>query len=215
MPRGHPSDSIRVSPSSQSSPAPTSLVRALNERAPEAIGHLLGVKRLALAVGERLGFGPLELVGLASAAELADVGKIAIPEQVLHKPGPLDDNEWQLVRNHPVLGEELLSRHPELRSVARVVRSTHERWDGHGYPDGLRGQAIPISARIIAACDAFLAMTAARPYRPPLPEEAAVEELLAGAGTQFDPEVAYALLDAVAAGEHLEPREIPSAAAAD
>jgi HD-GYP domain-containing protein (c-di-GMP phosphodiesterase class II) len=181
------------------------LLRALEEREPALVEHLHAVTRLSLTVGERLGLGNDELAELAKAAELADVGKVAIPDTVLHKTEPLDESEWALIRNHPVLGEEMIELIPDLSRVARVVRSTHERWDGHGYPDGLRGQAIPICARIIAVCDAFLAMTAPRAYRPALGEQEAISEILDGAGRQFDPEVAAAVYDAVLAGEHLSP----------
>jgi len=165
------------------------LLRILREREPELHRHLVGVAELARAVGRELGMDGEELDEVARAAELHDIGKIAIPEEILHKPGPLDPDEWAFVRRHPVVGERILSAAPALRPVARLVRSTHERWDGAGYPDGLAGEKIPLGARIVAVCDAYEAMLADRPYRAALTSEAAVAELRVAAGSQFDPQV--------------------------
>ena len=106
-----------------------------------------------------------QLDELRRAAELHDVGKVGIPDAILDKPGPLDDEEWEFMRQHTVLGERILGAAPALRPVAAIVRSTHERWDGRGYPDGLVGEEIPLGSRIVAACDAYEAMTNDRPYR--------------------------------------------------
>ena len=111
--------------------------------------------------------GPEELDEVARAAELHDVGKIAIPDAILDKPGPLDAGEWSFMRRHTLIGERILLAAPALRPVARLVRSSHERWDGGGYPDGLAGEEIPLGARVVAVCDAFDAMTTERPYRDP------------------------------------------------
>jgi diguanylate cyclase (GGDEF)-like protein len=165
------------------------LLRILREREPELRSHLIGVAELALAVARELGLTGEELDELTRAAELHDIGKIAIPEEILRKPGPLDPAEWAFVRRHTVIGERILGAAPALRPVARIVRSTHERWDGNGYPDGLSGDEIPLGARIVAVCDAYEAMVSERPYRPALSPELAVDELLAHAGTQFDPKV--------------------------
>ncbi|NLT06390.1 MAG: diguanylate cyclase [Solirubrobacterales bacterium] len=165
------------------------LLRILREREPELHRHLVGVAELARAVGRELGMAGEQLDELARAAELHDIGKIAIPEEILHKPGPLDPEEWAFVRRHTVIGERILSAAPALRPVARLVRSTHERWDGGGYPDGLAGAAIPLGARIVAVCDAYEAMLADRPYRAALTPEQAVAELRAESGAQFDPAV--------------------------
>jgi two-component system, cell cycle response regulator len=165
------------------------LLRILREREPAMHAHLVGVAELALAVGRELGMAAEQLDELARAAELHDVGKIAIPEEILRKPGPLDDDEWAFVRSHTVIGERILSAAPALRPVARIVRSTHERWDGGGYPDGLSGDQIPLGARVVAVCDAYEAMVSDRPYRAALSPEQAVEELREHAGTQFDPDV--------------------------
>jgi HD-GYP domain-containing protein (c-di-GMP phosphodiesterase class II) len=132
---------------------------------------------------------------LCRAAELHDIGKAAIPDAILNKPGSLNDQEWDFMRRHTLIGERILSAAPALAPVAMVVRSSHERWDGTGYPDGLAGDQIPFSARIIQVCDAFDAMTNARAYCRPVRPEEALAELQRGAGTQFD----LAVVDAFAA----------------
>jgi two-component system cell cycle response regulator len=165
------------------------LLRILREREPALHAHVVGVAELARAVAIELGMRGQELDDLARAAELHDIGKIAIPEEILHKPGPLDPDEWAFVHRHPLIGERILGAAPALRPAARLVRSTHERWDGGGYPDGLSGDEIPLGARVVAVCDAYEAMVSDRPYRPALSPELAVEELFANAGTQFDPRV--------------------------
>jgi diguanylate cyclase (GGDEF)-like protein len=173
------------------------LLRILREREPDMHAHLVGVAELALAVARELGMSGEELDELARAAELHDIGKIAIPEEILHKPGPLDPDEWAFVRRHTVIGERILGAAPALRPVARLVRSTHERWDGGGYPDGVAGDDIPLGSRIVAVCDAYEAMVNDRPYRPALSPERAVEELFVNAGTQFDPKVVQAFSSAL------------------
>jgi len=165
------------------------LLRILREREPEMQEHLVGVGELAVAVGRELGMTGEELDEVARAAELHDVGKIAIPEEILHKPGALNVEEWAFIKRHTVIGERILSAAPALRPVARLVRSTHERYDGSGYPDGLSGDDIPLGARIVAVCDAYEAMVNERPYRPALTPETAVRELRRAAGAQFDPKV--------------------------
>jgi two-component system, cell cycle response regulator len=172
------------------------LIRVLNQRTPELGEHVDAVRRLADEVGKRLGLGPGELATLSRASELHDIGKIAIPDAILNKPGPLDGEEWEFMRQHTVLGERIVSAAPSLASVGRLIRYSHERWDGKGYPDGLAGEDIPFAARIIFACDAYDAMTTERPYSPARDRDSAREELRRGAGTQFDPRVAVAL-DAV------------------
>jgi diguanylate cyclase (GGDEF)-like protein len=165
------------------------LIRVLNQRAPELGEHGNAVKSLALAVGQDIGLPPGELAAVSRASELHDVGKIAIPDAILTKPTPLDDEEWEFMRQHTILGERIVSAAPSLASVGRLIRASHERWDGAGYPDGLREEEIPLAARIIFACDAYDAITAERPYSPARGPETALEELRRGAGTQFDPEV--------------------------
>jgi HD-GYP domain-containing protein (c-di-GMP phosphodiesterase class II) len=137
-----------------------------------------------------------------------DVGKVGIPDAILNKPGPLNADEWDLIRQHTILGERILSAAPAMRPVARIVRATHERWDGGGYPDGLRGEQIPIAARIVAVCDAYQAMTADRAYRATLGHRLAFRELRSGAGTQFDPAVVDAFLAEV--GSDVRDDEMPA-----
>jgi HD-GYP domain-containing protein (c-di-GMP phosphodiesterase class II) len=121
---------------------------------------------------------------------LHDVGKIYVPKEILHKPGELDAYEWEVIRNHTIQGERILKHvGGALARVARYVRSSHERYDGRGYPDGLAGEAIPIESRIVSVCDAFSAMTTERPYRHAMRIDLALEELHDSAGTQFDPRV--------------------------
>jgi HD-GYP domain-containing protein (c-di-GMP phosphodiesterase class II) len=122
-----------------------------------------------------------------AAAELHDVGKLALPETLLAKPGTLDEAEWKLVRQHTLIGERIIAAAEGLENVAQTVRSTHERWDGAGYPDGLSRDAIPLASRLIAVCDAYDAMITERPYRAARSQEDAVRELRRSAGTQFDP----------------------------
>jgi two-component system, cell cycle response regulator len=168
------------------------LLRTLSERRPDLHLHLRDIGELALAVGRELDMGPEGLDEVTRAAELHDVGKIAVPDAILDKPGALDPVEWSFMRRHPLIGERILLAAPALRPVARLVRSSHERWDGTGYPDGLSGDEIPLGARVVAVCDAFNAMTTDRPYRESVSAADAIEELRRCAGTQFDPNVVEA-----------------------
>ena len=163
------------------------LIRLLNQRAPELGEHVTAVKTLALAVGQELEIGPGELTTLGRASELHDIGKIAIPDAVLNKAGPLDEEEWEFMHQHTILGQRIVSAAPSLASVGSLIRSSHERWDGKGYPDGLAGEEIPLAARIILVCDAYDAMTSERPHSPIRTPDAALDELRACSGTQFDP----------------------------
>ncbi|HYP47007.1 MAG TPA: diguanylate cyclase [Thermoleophilaceae bacterium] len=165
------------------------LLSTLGEQQPELRDHLRDVADLALTVGRELGLSPEQLDELARAAELHDIGKVAIPDAILSKPGALDEDEWVFMRRHTLIGERILSAAPALRPVAKLVRSSHERWDGGGYPDALQGEEIELGARIVAVCDAYEAMTADRAYRPGLPQQEALAELARCAGTQFDPAV--------------------------
>jgi two-component system cell cycle response regulator len=175
------------------------LARALLERDPRLGDHVEQVCRLADDVAGRLGLSPGERERVRLAAVLHDIGKIAIPDQLLAKPGPLDEHEWELIRRHTLIGQRILDAAPALRDVAPIVRATHERVDGRGYPDGLGGDRIPMGARIIAVCDAYDAMVSERPYRPTLTPEEALAELARHSGGQFDPVVVAAFRDAVAA----------------
>jgi two-component system, cell cycle response regulator len=165
------------------------LLRVLHEREPDLERHLDGVARLASAFGRALGLEAEELDVLVRAAELHDIGKIAVPDEILHKPDSLSEEEWALMRKHTLVGQRVLDAAPALGAVAALVRSTHERWDGEGYPDGLAGRDIPQGSRVILVCDAFNAMTEGRPYRPAIGRDEALEELRRCAGTQFDPEL--------------------------
>jgi HD-GYP domain-containing protein (c-di-GMP phosphodiesterase class II) len=127
------------------------------------------------------------------AAELHDIGKLAIPDAILNKPGPLDPTEWGFMKQHPIIGQRILDAAPALAPVGAIVRASHERWDGSGYPDGLRGDAIPIGARIIAVCDAYDAMTSDRCYQQARRHQDTIAELRHHAGTQFDPAIVEAL----------------------
>ena len=170
------------------------LVSALAERDRYTGDHSESVVDVAARVAEALAVPPAEIELIRRAALLHDIGKVGVPDQVLHKPGPLDDGEWDLMREHPAIGERILRATPGMGQVAKMVRHEHERWDGAGYPDGLSGQAIPLGSRIILACDAYHAMTSDRPYRRAMSHAEAIAELSAGAGTQFDPHVVEALV---------------------
>ncbi len=174
------------------------LLRTLSERRPDLHLRLRDIGEMALEVGRELHMGPEGLDEVARAAELHDVGKIAVPDAILDKAGPLDPVEWSFMRRHPLIGERILLEAPALRPVARIVRSSHERWDGSGYPDGLRGDEIPLGARIVAICDAFDAMTSERPYRVAVTVTDAIAELHRCAGTQFDPMVVEAFCNVLA-----------------
>jgi HD-GYP domain-containing protein (c-di-GMP phosphodiesterase class II) len=163
------------------------LLRAIAERDGPLREHSDGVARVAQAVGRRLGLTADQLDLLDEAAQLHDVGKLAIADRILSKPGPLDPDEWARMSQHTVIGQRILEAEPELCEVGAIIRSCHERYDGFGYPDGLRGDAIPLASRIIAACDAFDAMTSARPYRRAMSVAEAIGELTRCAGSQFDP----------------------------
>jgi diguanylate cyclase (GGDEF)-like protein len=178
------------------------LLRVVAERHPDLEGHLDGVSRHAVAVGRRLGLDDDALDQLRLAAELHDVGKVAIPDAIIHKAGPLDESEWAFMRRHTLIGERIVAAAPALGPVAKLVRASHERWDGTGYPDATAGCDIPLGARIIAVCDAYDAMVSDRPYRRGRSAAAAMAELRRCAGTQFDP----AVVDAFAAELAAQPR---------
>jgi diguanylate cyclase (GGDEF)-like protein/putative nucleotidyltransferase with HDIG domain len=176
--------------------ATDALMCAMAERFPELGEHTAQVAGLAAATACSLGMNQEEVEEVRRAAELHDIGKVAIPEVILEKRGPLDPAEWWHIRRHTVIGERIVASAPALGRVARIVRSTHERHAGGGYPDGLAGQEIPLGARIVAVCDAFDAMTRTRPHRSAMAPELALAELQACAGEQFDPEVVAAFVRA-------------------
>ena len=170
------------------------LASAIDARDNYTHAHSEQVVGLACEVARRLGLSPTEIERIRDGALLHDVGKVAIPNEILFKPGPLTPEEWKIMREHSVIGERILRQTPELVPIAPLVRHEHERWDGGGYPDGLAGTDIPIGSRIVFACDAYNAMITARPYREPMSCEAAIEQLQLGSGSQFDPDVVEALV---------------------
>ncbi len=170
------------------------LAQSVEEKDEATEGHCSRIERLALQIGDRLGLSGDRLIALSYAAYLHDVGKVKVPDEILNKPGPLTDVEWDEMRRHPDYGAEMLREKEFLTDAAKIVRAHHERYDGTGYPRGLKGEEIPIEARIIAVVDAYDAMTSDRPYRKALTKEQAIEELKKNAGTQFDPRVVTAFL---------------------
>jgi diguanylate cyclase (GGDEF)-like protein len=174
------------------------LLRAVGEWDADLSAHGEAVAQLAAGTARELGLDDEEIERIATAAELHDIGKIAIPRALLRKPGRLDDAEWEFLRRHTLIGERIVSGAPALVGVSRLIRSSHERWDGRGYPDALAGDDIPLGSQIVFVCDAFSAMTADRPYAPTRSEEDAIAELRRNAGSQFSPAVVEAFLRAVA-----------------
>jgi diguanylate cyclase (GGDEF)-like protein len=167
------------------------LMQVVRERDGTLGEHIGTVALLSALTATRIGLAPAEIALVRDAAELHDVGKLAIPDAILNKPTALDDHEWELIRRHTLIGQRILAASTGLDKVAEAIRSTHERWDGAGYPDGLAGEAIPIAARIIAIADAYEVITTGRPYRTALSREDAIAELVRCAGTQFDPELVH------------------------
>jgi diguanylate cyclase (GGDEF)-like protein len=185
----------------QGSPAAVqALAAAIEERDDYTHAHSEEVVHLARGVAMILGRPTEQVERIAHAALLHDVGKLAIPHEILHKRGPLTPEEWAVMAEHPVAGERILLRIPDLAAIAPIVRHEHEHWDGSGYPDGLEERNIPLGSRIILACDAYSAMITTRPYRRAMSREQALQELRAGAGQHFDPDVIDALLDLLGEG---------------
>jgi HD-GYP domain-containing protein (c-di-GMP phosphodiesterase class II) len=164
------------------------LLRTLHEREPDLGAHIDSVAVLAEKLARCLGLSAEEVDEIARGAQLHDVGKMAVPDEILRKPGPLDDQEWEVMRGHTLTGERIVASAPALLPVAALVRSSHERWDGGGYPDGVAGETIPLGARIISICDSYEAMIEYRPWRRfARTSREAMEELRRCVGTQFDP----------------------------
>jgi diguanylate cyclase (GGDEF)-like protein len=201
----------RSSPSQQVSDA---LLQVITEQNVCLDEHVERVSELSGAVAEALGEPEHEIWRVRLAGRLHDIGKTAIPAAILDKPGHLDEREWRFMRRHPLIGERIVMAAPALASTAELIRSSHERIDGHGYPDGLGGEDIPIGSRIIAVCDAFDAMTSRRPYRPAMSDAEALEELRGHAGTQFDAAVVETFCRVAAhtqlAGEAAQALEVAS-----
>ena len=198
-------------PDSASRQARDVLLAALAEREPGLHSHTLEVARLARGVARRLGLDQQDREVVVRAAEMHDIGKVSIPDAVLSKSGPLEPHEAAWMRRHTAIGEDILRVAPSLASVAAVVRASHERWDGNGYPDGLAGEAIPLAARIVAVCDAYSAMRQDRAYGDVLGHGEAVAELRRCAGSQFDASIVEAFC-AVHAGDTGTHRTIAVAA---
>jgi putative nucleotidyltransferase with HDIG domain len=175
--------------------ASSTLITALAARDGYSGEHSHAVVDLAVRVAEHLGLDKAEVQQVRQAALLHDIGKIAIPDAILNKPGALNDEEWEVMRSHPVLGEQIALATGGLESLAPVIRAEHERWDGDGYPDGLAGEQIPLASRITFVCDAYNAITSDRPYRAALSPDIARARIAEGAGTQFCPRSSRALLD--------------------
>jgi HD-GYP domain-containing protein (c-di-GMP phosphodiesterase class II) len=165
------------------------LLDLAEEAAPEVAAHMERTSRLARRFAMDIGLPDPLLQLVSRTAQLHDIGKLAIPPWVLEKPGPLSESERRLMRAHSTMGQRILERKPVLMALGPLVRATHERWDGHGYPDRLKGSAIPLPSRIVAVCDAWDAMTHPRVYRGALGNQRAIDEMRRGAGTQFDPGV--------------------------
>lgn len=173
------------------------LLAALEARDGYTGEHSKAVVGLSVGVARRLGLSEEEVADIEQVALLHDVGKIGVADSILHKPGPLDEGEWEEMRRHPVIGERIVASTEGTAHLVPAIRAEHERWDGKGYPDGLRGEEIPMASRIVLACDAFHAMTSDRPYRKSIGTRAAIEELERNAGTQFCPRTIPALLDVI------------------
>ena len=172
------------------------LLQALHERVPDLLEHVADVAGLAGAVSRQLGLATEETDEIVRAAELHDIGKVAVPDEILQKPGDLDETDWRFIRQHTLIGERILGVAPAMVPVAKIVRSTHEHWDGSGYPDGQAGAEIPIGARVVAVCDAYHALTSDRPYRKAQGHKDGLRELRRSAGSQFDPMVVDAFCEA-------------------
>ena len=168
--------------------------RALDLRDDETARHSLRVTRTTVELGRRMGLEPGELVSLRRGALLHDIGKIGVPDAILHKPGPLNEEEWAVMRDHPIIARRLLAPIAYLRDAMEIPVHHHERWDGSGYPDGLAGEGIPLAARIFAVVDVWDALTSDRPYRDAWSDEATFAHLRENAGRLFDPTCVEAFL---------------------
>lgn len=179
---------------SQTQDAMIAMADAIDARDPYTAEHSQRVTELSVRIAEAYGLRAQEIDRVELAARVHDLGKIGISDVILNKPGKLEDHEWDLMKAHPVIGEQLLGPYRQFRHESTIVRYHHERWDGRGYPDGLKGNDIPIGSRIIGVADAFDAMTSDRPYRKALPDEIALDEIRKGALSQFDPQVVASFL---------------------
>ena len=188
------------------------LVNALEARDPYTRGHSTRVARVAGMVARRIVEHATDAAEIELAARLHDIGKVAVPDRLLDKPSRLTPEEIVLMDTHPVVGEDILRPIAELRNVASIIRSHHERWDGTGYPDGLSGERIPVGSRILALADTLDAMTSQRPYRDSRPVADARDEIGKQLGSQFDPAIGQVFLDMVGSGEIVSGEQLPSEA---
>jgi diguanylate cyclase (GGDEF)-like protein/putative nucleotidyltransferase with HDIG domain len=176
------------------------LVSTVEAKDPYTYGHSRKVNTYAVALAEAIGLSPEEVSRVSTAALLHDIGKIGVPDKVLNKKGKLNADDWESIKSHPRLGATIVGNVPNLAPCVSTILHHHERWDGTGYPEGLKGEQISVEARILAIADAFEAMSAARPYRPALCSDKVLKELRGGAGSQFDPELVEVFIGIVEAG---------------
>jgi HD-GYP domain-containing protein (c-di-GMP phosphodiesterase class II) len=176
------------------------LANALEAKDSYTHGHAKQVAQMAVTVGAELGMDDDELRTIELAGVFHDIGKIGVATNIINKPGELDEDEWEEIRKHPDIGDQIMAPVEFLQPIRPLIKSSHERWDGHGYPDGLAGDAIPLGARIVAVTDAWHAMTSDRSYRKALPEREALRRLREASGSQFDPAVVEAFLAAYTKG---------------
>jgi len=165
------------------------LVQALEAKDPYTCGHSTRVGEMAYELAVHLGLSENICDEIHIAGHLHDIGKIGVPDSTLNNKGALSEDEWHMIKKHPMTGYEILRKSKKLKRIAEIVKSHHERWDGQGYPNGLLGEKIPLGARIIAICDTIDAMTSVRPYRHPFGWNACWEEVIRNAGSQFDSEI--------------------------
>ncbi len=194
-------NTMRIAERSRYKATIEALSTALTARDGYTGSHSQETLGLVNAICDELRLKPNACEYVADVALLHDIGKIGIPNEILHEPGKLSDEQWEVMKQHPVIGERIVVTVPGLEEVARAIRHEHERWDGGGYPDGLKAGEIPLASRIVLVCDAFHAMTSDRPYRRAMSVEDARLELSRNAGTQFDPTVVGALLHVLDQGE--------------
>jgi len=176
------------------------LVSAVDAKDHYTYGHSRKVNTYAVALAEAIGLSPDEVSRVSTAALLHDIGKIGIPDKILSKKGKLTTEEWEAIKSHPKFGANIIGNVPSLVSCLPAILYHHERWDGTGYPEGLKGETIPLDARILAIADAFAAMTSARPYRDAFCDDKVIKRLRQGAGKQFDPQLVEVFISLVEAG---------------
>jgi putative nucleotidyltransferase with HDIG domain len=176
------------------------LVSTVEARDPYTYGHSRKVNTYAVALAEAVGLSPDDVSKVSTVALLHDIGKIGVPDKVLNKKGRLSKEDWEAIKSHPRLGANIVGNIPNLVPCVSIILYHHERWDGSGYPEGLKGEEIPIEARILAIADSFEAMSSARPYRPALSFGEVIKELRQGAGLQFDPKLVEVFIGIVEAG---------------